>query len=661
MKKFLTALTLVMSAGAFAGIPAPPKDISSQKTETLIIFYKPDCPYCQNMTKVLEKETGFVYLLEENFSVQRVNIMTEEGRRLADQFNVHAVPAFIRFNSVSGENSMIKGFPGIQKLASLLHLDYTVSPSVVTAVQNAQNIPAENIATWAASNAKILVGCGDGIVQAGEQCDDGNVVNGDGCSSTCQIQTGFTCVGTPSVCYTTCGDGIKAGAETCDDGNTANGDGCSSTCSTESGYNCTGSPSVCAAVCGDGIKTASESCDDGNTVNGDGCSSGCGVEAGYSCVGSPSVCVIYIPNDDCTGAVTLTGSAGTVSGNTTNASISSGTPGCVADRDLWYKFTLASPVTVQIYLNGVSMNDPYLGLFSGSCGSLALISCDDDSGPGFNSLITSSLAAGTYYIKVASFGSNHYGSFNLTYNFTGEICGNGTIGLGEECDDGNLTDGDGCSSLCRFENDAAVKGVSINRDGVRADPSSMLDVKSTESGVLIPRMSSAQRTAITSPAKGLLVFDLTTNTFWYYKTSWVEIGAAANTGFSAFNGSSQAFTNNLISAFPTEQYDDGNHFSSPNFTATETGVYKLDASTIFNVTSAAAPYVVTVMIRNASTLTEYAGNSQTVPAGFTGTIRINVSADTKITAGSPVGVVMFSTNPGPQTLTSITYSGYKVY
>src|SRR4029434_4477633 len=33
-------------------------------------------------------------------------------------------------------------------------------------------------------------GCGDGIVQAGEECDDSNVLPGDGCSPTCTIETG---------------------------------------------------------------------------------------------------------------------------------------------------------------------------------------------------------------------------------------------------------------------------------------------------------------------------------------------------------------------------------------------------------------------------------------------------------------------------------------
>ena len=42
--------------------------------------------------------------------------------------------------------------------------------------------------------------CGDGIIQFGEQCDDGNTTDGDGCSANCGIEAGFGCIGQPSVC-----------------------------------------------------------------------------------------------------------------------------------------------------------------------------------------------------------------------------------------------------------------------------------------------------------------------------------------------------------------------------------------------------------------------------------------------------------------------------
>lgn len=73
--------------------------------------------------------------------------------------------------------------------------------------------------------------CGDSTVDATyEACDDGNIVSGDGCSSTCTIEANWVCnAGNPSNCFH-CGNGIKENTETCDDGNNLSGDGCSSTC-----------------------------------------------------------------------------------------------------------------------------------------------------------------------------------------------------------------------------------------------------------------------------------------------------------------------------------------------------------------------------------------------------------------------------------------------
>ena len=64
--------------------------------------------------------------------------------------------------------------------------------------------------------------CGDGIVDSGEECDDGNDSELDCCTTSCTAN--------PVVC----GDGYKCGAEACDDGNTDDGDCCSADCSTVS-------------------------------------------------------------------------------------------------------------------------------------------------------------------------------------------------------------------------------------------------------------------------------------------------------------------------------------------------------------------------------------------------------------------------------------------
>ena len=63
--------------------------------------------------------------------------------------------------------------------------------------------------------------CGNAVLESGEQCDDGNVNDGDGCSALCDVEIDF------------CGNAEIDSGEQCDDGNLASGDGCSSLCEQE--------------------------------------------------------------------------------------------------------------------------------------------------------------------------------------------------------------------------------------------------------------------------------------------------------------------------------------------------------------------------------------------------------------------------------------------
>ena len=71
----------------------------------------------------------------------------------------------------------------------------------------------------------------------------------------------------------------------------------------------------------------------------------------------------------------------------------------------------------------------------------------------------------------------------------------------------------------------AQTGVAINTTGNEPDTSAMLDVSSTEKGLLIPRMTQAQRTAIALPAKGLLVYqnDGTEGFYYYDGAVWTNL------------------------------------------------------------------------------------------------------------------------------------------
>jgi cysteine-rich repeat protein len=127
-------------------------------------------------------------------------------------------------------------------------------------------------ATWEGTR------CGNGVLDSGEDCDDGDGDSSDGCSSDCEVETCFSCSGDPSICSPTPGVG-------CDDENSCTtGDVCDGVA------NCTGAVALgmqCddanACTSGDecnasGVCTgATVDCDDGLSCTEDSCdtASGC--------------------------------------------------------------------------------------------------------------------------------------------------------------------------------------------------------------------------------------------------------------------------------------------------------------------------------------------------------------------------------------------------
>jgi uncharacterized protein (TIGR02145 family) len=77
--------------------------------------------------------------------------------------------------------------------------------------------------------------------------------------------------------------------------------------------------------------------------------------------------------------------------------------------------------------------------------------------------------------------------------------------------------------------------VAVTNDGSSAHGSAMLDVKSTDKGLLFPRMTTTERNAIASPANSLLIFNTTTQCFeaWYAAGSnWVAFGCIGCTSLT---------------------------------------------------------------------------------------------------------------------------------
>ena len=88
------------------------------------------------------------------------------------------------------------------------------------------------------------------------------------------------------------------------------------------------------------------------------------------------------------------------------------------------------------------------------------------------------------------------------------------------------------------------QNVAINADGSLPHTSAILDIKSTEKGMLVPRMTTAQRIAVAAPATGLQVFDSDTKSFWFYNgVGWVQFSMGSATNFWTPNGT-YIFNNN---------------------------------------------------------------------------------------------------------------------
>ncbi len=244
--------------------------------------------------------------------------------------------------------------------------------------------------------------CYDGDVDAGEQCDDGNRTNGDGCDNNCTLPA--------------CGNGIAAGAEACDDGNASEGDGCDSNCT--------------FSVCGNAIAGGAEECDDGNAINGDTCDNNCtlpacgnGIAAGAEACDDGNLVNGDSCDTNCTvpacGNGIAAGAEACDDGNPTNGD------GCESDCTL-------------------------LGCGNGSVGGGEI--CDDNnvvSGDGCDANCRPT-ACGNGLVTAGEIcdDGNLVSGDGCDDNCRPTACGNNVVTAGETCDDGNAVSGDGCDANC---------------------------------------------------------------------------------------------------------------------------------------------------------------------------------------------------------------------
>lgn len=260
--------------------------------------------------------------------------------------------------------------------------------------------------------------CGDGEDSFVEECDDGNLEDGDGCSSLCKIE----------LLDPICGNAIVEEGEHCDDGNLKNTDTCSDQCKVirrtggggGSGVSGGGGSSA-SSICGDGVVGLGEQCDDGNQVT-EACAYGA-----ESCTVCDSSCQ------------TVSGAVGYCSDAIVQATEGEVCDdGNLVDSDGCSSSCQLEEDDEQEEVQEEGQEEEAV------CGNAVvegLEQCDD------GNTITETCDYGLESCMVCDSSCQNVAGGGITYCSDGVVQGS----EGETCDDGNLVNSDGCSDQCLVE------------------------------------------------------------------------------------------------------------------------------------------------------------------------------------------------------------------
>jgi cysteine-rich repeat protein len=321
--------------------------------------------------------------------------------------------------------------------------------------------------------------CGNGVIEAGEACDDGNTNNGDGCSNTCQIEGGGGCF-TDSQCNDNnpctmdlcvagaCVFTANANGSPCNDGNACTtGDVCVDGA-------CTGGTPV---SCDDGLVCTIDTCDGmGGCVNTqipncnegactDGAVQACGSDVGVCqqgaqtcsggtwgpCVGvvGPSAELCDGQDNDCDGMVDEGLNLGQACNTGYPGVCASGTLVCGGGGEVVCSPGV-SPGSQNEVCDGIDNDcdgqvDEGLGTISCGVGV-----CMNTVGACVNGQ-EQSCSPGMPSVEICDGLDNDCDGMVDEENVCNAVCGDGVVAGGETCDDQNQTNGDGCSAACTVE------------------------------------------------------------------------------------------------------------------------------------------------------------------------------------------------------------------
>lgn len=201
------------------------------------------------------------------------------------------------------------------------------------------------------------------------------------------------------------------------------------------------------------------------------------------------------------------------------------------------------------------------------------------------------------------------------------------------------------------------QNVSINNSGTPPDPSAQLDINATDKGMLIPRMSAAERTAIASPAEGLMVYqtDAPAGFYFYDGASWNGMSTTVPGSFNfSYKGSAaQGFNAGVptIVNFPVQNYLNNVTFTNSIFTAPSSGIYSFSVNVDIygnSATSAGLGFYVNNVARSTSSFNIVSGVFQNI--GYTDNLSLAGGDQVTVQINSSLNISGFAIN----------FTGYKI-
>jgi cysteine-rich repeat protein len=209
--------------------------------------------------------------------------------------------------------------------------------------------------------------------------------------------------------------------------------------------------SIAPSVCGNKLIEGGEACDDGNTTDGDGCDQLCRLEpkSGNSC-DEPEPLVLL---GDGSGSYSAQISSGTT--NLDNIHTRCGTL-FRNGRDKFYSVTPPAAGVLSMRLEPVGFDGVLVWRDVCATDGVPLACVTDGLAGAAEELSVAVEAEKTYFLIVD--GTSGMGPFSLKASLRPPGCGDSFKVSPEECDDGNLVSGDGCSATCRLE---SLNGVDI--------------------------------------------------------------------------------------------------------------------------------------------------------------------------------------------------------